>query len=216
MLLFERRFSSPDLELYPTSNGYDLKWNPALGIGYLPTRGYEYDTEYWEHYSELSSTAIGVKLTAFRKSFVIDNLGGPGDLCDVGIGSGSFVKAMSCKGYDVNPHAKRWLEKNGSFGNPHERSFDTLTFWDVLEHIDDPTPLLVRPKHVFVSMPIFPDVAAVLASKHLKPDEHLWYYTEPGLKTFMKYFGFELVSKSDEETKIGRESIMAYFFTRDK
>lgn len=214
MNLFDKLTAGHNLERYPTTNGYDLAWCSELGIGFLPSRGYDYGEAYWQKYVEYTDNGIGFKLTYFRKRFVIDNLGALGDLCDVGIGSGQFVDAIKCKGYDINPFARKWLEEHDRFGDPWNHSFDSLSFWDVLEHIEDPSELLKRPKHVFLSVPIHKDIHACLASKHLRPDEHLWHFTEPGIKHFMRTFGFELVETSDEEIKIGREDIMSYFFTR--
>jgi len=215
MKLFNTLTEDCHIERHPTSNGHDLRWASMLGFGFLPSRGYDYGDEYWHKYSvEYAESAISFKLNQFRRRFVLESLGGAGGLCDIGIGAGQFVEIMNCKGYDVNPHARTWLERHEAYGDPYVTCFTTLTFWDVLEHIEDPSPLLSQAKNVFVSLPIHEDVEACLASKHLKPDEHIWQFTERGLKCFMRYFGFELVKSDDSETKIGREDIMAYFFTR--
>jgi len=201
-------------ESYPTSNGYDLKWNPWLEIGFLQSRGYEYDEAYWLKYQSYIDNGIGFKLTRFRKRFVLKSLGGPGMLCDIGIGSGQFVSALGCRGYDVNPHAKKWLQEKQKFCDPYVQQVSVFSFWDVLEHIEDPSPLLKKANHVFVSLPIHRNIQACLESKHLRPDEHLWHFTERGIINFMGFFDLEMVTKSDEEIQIGREDIMAYYFTR--
>jgi len=214
MNLFENIISGRVTEAYPTSNGFPLKWCKDLGIGFLPTLGYDYGQEYWERYNNYVDNGYGVKLSRFRKRFVLENFGEPDNLCDVGIGSGQFVETIKCKGFDINPYARKWLEEHGNFADPYVDDFSALTFWDVLEHIENPSHLLKKTEKVFLSIPIHRDVDACLASKHLRPDEHLWHFTEAGLEFFMSMFGFKLTAKSDEEIKIGREDIMTYSFSR--
>lgn len=199
---------------YPTSNGNPLLWRADLGIGYLKSNGYKYDEEYWEKYLNYDHNGIADKLTTFRLEFVLRNLDKLESVCDVGIGSGHFLRHAGCKGYDINPCARAWLIKNSLFGDPYAEKFSSLTFWDVLEHIDDPTILLARTSNVFVSIPIYEGVEECLASKHLRPDEHIWHFTRAGLIIFMKLQGFVLLDDSDGEMKIGREAIMTYCFKR--
>lgn len=212
--LFNVLTADYEIEAYPTSNGYDLKWCQSLGIGYLPSRGYDYGEVYWHKYIEYINNGIGARLTSFRKGFILDNIGRPENLCDVGIGSGQFIESIGCKGFDINPFAREWLVKHAILGDPYQEPFTTLSFWDVLEHIDDPSPLLLKTKQVFMSIPINTDVHMCLKSKHLRPDEHIWHFTEDGIKTFMCFFGFTLVDQSDEEIRIGRENILSYYFTK--
>jgi hypothetical protein len=135
------------------------------------------------------------------------------DLCDVGVGSGQFVDTVKCKGTDVNEVANAWLKEHGYYVDDATK-FKSLTLWDVIEHIEDPTSLLVNAENVFISTPIYVDAENCLRSKHLKPGEHIWYFTDEGIKYFMSRLGFEIVAESDCETKLGRESILSYYFTK--
>ena len=95
-------------------------------------------------------------------------------------------------------------------------------FWDSLEHIKKPWEILTQAgpdAFVFVSLPIVDGedmLESVLASKHFKPEEHYWYFTREGFMRFAAYCGFEVVHHSDEETKIGRESIETFVLCREK
>lgn len=202
-----------------TSNGNPLYWREDLGIGYLPSRGYDYGEMYWQNYLSYNTDkgSVANRLNDYRKNFVMSKIPAQyvhSNLCDVGIGSGQFVEEMQCHGYDVNTYAKAWLENWGLWGDPYKKDYKILTFWDVLEHIDDPSKILSKPLHVFTSLPIFEDLDHVMRSKHLKPDEHIWYFTDAGIKHFMGLHEFVCVDSGDGETKIGREGILSYYFQR--
>jgi len=194
---------------------HKLQWIESLGIGYLPSDGYEYGEAYWEHYLDCSHGWFGERLTELRADFVTKNEVSLESLCDVGVGSGQFVEFANCKGADVNPLAITWLKDQGRYTD-HPEEFTSLTLWDVIEHIDDPRPLLAKVENVFISTPVYKDLDACLKSKHLKPGEHIWYFTDMGVKNFMSQMGFAARYTSDFETVLGRESIMSYYFKKVK
>lgn len=198
---------------YPIENhSHRLSWSDR-DIGYLKSDGYEYGEDYWEIYQQYAGNDVGVKLTQARADFVEKHVGTFDGLCDVGVGSGQFVDFVKCKGTDVNPLANKWLKEKGYYVE-NSNSFKTLTLWDVIEHIEDPTELLANAQNVFISTPIYADVDECLVSKHLKPGEHIWYFTDHGIKYFMSLFGFKLIAEDDFETVLGRESILSYFFQK--
>lgn len=210
---YDHILNIPNISICPTS-GNPLIWRNDLGLGYLRSDGYIYAEDYWEKYQGYDNNGIGWKLTHFREGFVSKHLANFDKVCDVGIGSGQFIKHVGAKGFDINRFAEQWLHDTGRFGNPQIESFEALTFWDVLEHIDDPSLILSNTNKVFMSVPIHADVNACLASKHLRPNEHIWHFTPRGIEFFMKYYGFDLIDSSDGETQAGRESIMSYYFRR--
>jgi hypothetical protein len=92
---------------------------------------------------------------------------------------------------------------------------DAVTFWDSLEHIHDPGPLLANVRRfVFVSLPVFSGPDDVLRSKHYKREEHCWYFTQRGLRNFMWEFGFQFVAGNNMEQAAGREQIESFVFER--
>ena len=193
---------------------------PEWGIAYyhphIPA-SHIYDWGYWAEYQRRALTDIGYALNAARikmvREYEIDSL----DLIDIGIGSGAFVESYGCWGYDINPHACGWLAARNQYLDPKAaRGKTSMTFWDSLEHIVDPKPLLdVVTDYVFVSTPIYANLnQKLLGSKHYKPNEHVWYFTHYGLQQFMKAHGFTMLEHNDVESKLGRESIGSYVFKR--
>jgi hypothetical protein len=134
-------------------------------------------------------------------------------LVDIGIGGGAFVKAMDCKGWDVNPFAIEWLTIEHKLWD--EQPIACMTFWDSMEHMANPRNLLEKcEKLAFVSTPIFKDAEHCLTSKHLKMPEHLWYFTEAGLCSFMAQSGFVVIEATRIEQAIGRVDIGTFAFQR--
>ena len=191
-----------------------LIWLPTPGFGFLPLTGVPYDAAYFEHYAGLADTIIGLRLNAARRAMVARHW--DADVTDIGIGCGQFVASRArTTGFDINPVGVTWLEARGKFHDPYAVAVDAVTFWDSLEHIPDPAPLLANVRHwVFVSLPIFRDLPHVLRSKHYKPGEHYWYFTDAGFVSFMAAHGWRLVERNLEETEIGREDIASYAFKR--
>jgi len=146
-----------------------------------------------------------------------------GPVVDVGIGSGAFLttrtrvaaSAARDRGYDINRAGYRWLLERKLYCNPYTFEFYAVTMWDVLEHIEDFGSLLANVRRwVFLCLPIFQDQEHALRSKHFRPDEHCWYFTEPGLVHVMGLHGFELKHSDDRESRRGREDILSFVFRR--
>ncbi len=199
------------------SNNQFLVFNENTGIGFLPISGEPdkvYDENYFKNYQKITDTEIGRKLNACRIDLVKSIKKESETICDVGIGSGVFCKEFG-SGFDINPFAVKWLKENNLFADPFEQEFDYLSFWDVLEHIEDPREILKKAKiGVFISMPIYKSFDHILNSKHLKPNEHVYYFTVGGLCNFMLDNCFELLYFDKRETEIGRDEIGSFFFKR--
>lgn len=200
----------------------EFVWFPERGYGFYPVKADPYNDSYWENYRRQDRTDIGDALNSARLSLVHRWHKPNTELCDIGIGGGRFVEDCSSMlggglvyGFDVNPVAIGWLESRKKFENPYERQFPSLTFWDSLEHIIDPTEILKSAQEfVFVSLPIFTGPDHVLRSKHFKKTEHAWYFTDEGFREYMGGQGFECVESNTMEQDAGREDIGTYVFRR--
>jgi hypothetical protein len=186
------------------------------GVGWYPVTGQPYNGAYFEKYCGYGRTKMGRDLNKARLDFV-GRYYPAGMLCDVGIGSGSFINArrQTTFGFDVNPAAIEWLKHRGLLVDPCLVRFPAVTLWDALEHIEDFSALLRNCKQwLFLSLPVFRDREHAERSKHFRPDEHFWYFTANGLTHLLDLFGFELVAQNDMETLLGREDIGTFAYRR--
>lgn len=191
-----------------------FKWLHNDGVGYLRVQDTPYDAEYFQKYVGYEETEIGILLNGARLDLV-SSWCPEGSLVDVGIGSGQFMAAAGSYGFDVNPVAVEMLNDKGLMLDPHFEDVDCATFWDSLEHIEEIAEILAHvKKFAFVSIPIFRDLQHVLGSKHYRPDEHCWYFTEDGFNKFMCAHGFDVIERNTMETDLGREDIGTFVCKR--
>lgn len=196
-----------------------LVWVEEAGMGFSGSALRApsiYDLDYWTSYQERASSPIADALNACRVRMV-DRYVGEADVLDVGIGAGTFIETRShpTYGYDVNPYGVEWLRSRNLWRDPYEVEVPHACFWDALEHVHDPAVLLRNVREfAFVSLPIFADARDVLASKHYKPTEHIWYWTRDGLVGWMAAQGFDCLEHGTPESLIGREDIHSFVFHR--
>jgi hypothetical protein len=190
----------------------NLCWLTEIGIGYFEVTERPYDQSYFEKYVSYEDTPMATALNAARVNLVTRHYGGT--VVDIGIGSGSFIRAHGdAYGYDINPAGVDWLHENGLYCEP--KNIYAATFWDSFEHIKDPATILDEVScWVFMSVPLFDGMHHVMRSKHYRKDEHYWYFTYNGLCKYMKLHGFEFVHFSRVETELGREDIGSFVFKR--
>lgn len=200
-----------------------LIWLPEKEVGYYPVKNGHYGDDYFDKYVGYEKTEIGRALNEFRVNLVNSYiLKGP--VLDIGVGCGTFIKLRrNTAGYDINEKAIAWLKERKLFFNPYkgEQSLDMfrgITFFDSLEHIEDPGFLLekVDKQYVFVSIPVFKDLEHILASKHFRKDEHYYYFTAESFIKYMTLLGFKLLEKRNDETKCGREDILTFVFKKEQ
>lgn len=125
----------------------------------------------------------------------------PGRALDVGCGDGSFLTALARQGWDVSgtelsesiaATAKQRLGERVHVGAIEdigfaEASFDLVTFWHVLEHLDDPTRVLTEARRlvtadgrVVVAVPNVESLQARIFKKdwlHLDVPRHRWHFS---------------------------------------
>ncbi len=194
----------------------ELVWLPDQGYGYFPA--FDCKTNYFEEYAALEGTEVCDQLNIARVTLVGKHIG-DSPLLDFGIGAGTFINARGTDitfGYDRDGAGVWWLMDQNIYLDPYSMdSIEHISFWDALEHLEHPEVVLKKVKrHVFVSLPIFVDIDHVLQSKHYKPNEHFWYFTEWGFIKWMRLQGFICLEQSDAEVVAGREDIGAFVFER--
>lgn len=198
-----------------------LAWLPEHGMGYLPVTDSPYDADYFAKYQGYAETQLGQDITAARLDLVRRYLSRRESVCDVGIGCGDFLKAtcfhfLTVGGWDVNPLGLDWLGLRNMRHNPYLWEIDALTFWDSLEHIPDVHRMIANARRwVFCSLPIVPgDGPPSPDWKHLRRDEHCWYFTRLGFVQWMDAQGFDCDEVNNVETRLGREDIETFVFRR--
>lgn len=181
------------------------------------TTSVPYDEAYFDKLKSYEGSEIAVKLNSGRVAFVNAWAGQETFVLDIGIGCGEFIKSRpNTFGTDINPKAIEWLKRKGKWAESLW-AFQAFTFWDVLEHVREPNQYFRQiniGSHVFVSMPIFDDLSRIRESKHYRPNEHYFYFTESGFIDWMAMYGFKLLETSDFESVAGREDILSFAFHR--
>jgi hypothetical protein len=206
------------IELLPFVLDQDLALNTKEGIAYQKDMSFEfeYGEKYFETYVGYKDTPMEIRLNKCRNDLVSRHYGN-GYMVDIGIGSGAFIRSRPMThGKDVNRVAIEWLCKE------HKHciglnNYPALSFWDVLEHVKQPQEyldLVRNGAYIFVSIPIFEDLKKIRESKHYRPNEHLYYFTEKGFINWLSWYGFKLLEVNQEETLAGREGITSFAFKR--
>jgi len=210
-----------------------LVWFVEHDMGYYPViEGHNgdsvYNQAYYDNYAKMGDTDLGKRITWARLALV-DRFLRHGSVIDVGIGAGAFVEARNkgapTYGWDINPVAIEWLTRKELLKNPETphppsalspdaRKGRGLTFWDVLEHIEEPDAMLSNVEWVFCSLPLFDGPQHVLRSKHFKVREHCWYFTRNGLINWMGQRNFVCREHNTMESLLGREDIHSFAFQR--
>jgi 2-polyprenyl-3-methyl-5-hydroxy-6-metoxy-1,4-benzoquinol methylase len=85
-----------------------------------------------------------------------------------------------------------------------EKSFDLITFWDVLEHVADPKATLLKARrllkpggYLLVNYPDFDSVGAKLLGRRwwFLIDVHIYYFTPTTLKKLVEGLGFRVTAQ---------------------
>jgi Methyltransferase domain len=190
------------------------------GIGYEYDRGrgicrqpsYEtvvYDNQYIdERYNTYGE--LGPRISYLRLGYLLGTLGFvPDSILDVGYGNGDFLKAASTaisvvKGYDIPPAYP--IAPIQTVRDIYAESYDVVCFFDVLEHFPDPREIgNLMTKYVYVSIPFFhPELGLdwFRTWRHRRPSEHLWHFSERGLKVFFGELGYRPIGLSTFEDAI--------------
>lgn len=204
----------------PAEADGDLMLCHDEGVAYQVDRSnlVAYDAAYYDKCAGYEGQAIANLINAGRIDFVAKHFGG-GKVVDVGIGSGEFIKRRgNTYGHDVNPVGIEWLKRNDLWVD-RLSGFGAATFWDVIEHVDEPEVYLRQIGlhcFAFFSVPIVYALSAIRLSKHYRPGEHLTYWTTDGFVAWMHRHGFMVLEITDFEITAGRESIYSFAFKRYK
>jgi hypothetical protein len=204
----------------PAERDDDLVICRDHGVAYQADRAHliHYDASYFDKCAGYDGQEIANAINAGRCSLVERHVANAA-VVDVGIGSGEFIRTRAKAatfGHDVNPVAIEWLKRGGLWAQ-RLGAFRGVTMWDTLEHVPDPGHYLDQVSFgscLFLSIPIFYGLGGIRFSKHYRPGEHLYYFTEDGLVNWLRIHGFALLEVATFEIEAGRESIHSFAFRR--
>ncbi len=166
-----------------------------------------------EQYGERNSHPEWSATTNHKNT--LSYLGTSGRVLDVGCGIGNFLaeakkRGWQCAGIDFDPDAIEAAKKVAGVSdyevadvvtyakNHPDKKFDLITFFDVLEHVDNHNEfiqsiksLLVSGGHLAMSMPYRKH--AIWLMKGDVPPRHLTCWDRKSLRNFLEARGFEVV-----------------------
>jgi len=215
----------PIIEKYKFIREGDLNYCRDEGVAYQRdmSKSVPYDRPYFNKYILYEKAPLGRMLNRARVA-AVKVWASKLQVLDIGIGCGTFIKYalgedLDVYGYDINPCGIHWLHKRCLFEDPYnqQKTIRCFTFWDSLEHIPDPQNILDKIEvgsYVFISIPIFDSLEDILISRHYRPDEHYYYFTQTGLFYWMSNYNFVLKKSYNFEIECGREQIKTYLFEK--
>lgn len=195
----------------------DLVICRAHGVAWQADMTHRVDVPYYYKCSGYKGQDIANKINRGRVDFVNRFVGSDCPVLDIGIGSGEFIESRpNTFGYDVDQDAQNWLKRNKKWVDDFTL-FKAFTFWDVIEHIENPQGYFQHMgcgSKIFVCLPTFANLDLIRESKHYRPGEHLYYWTDAGFIDWMAAYWFALIGRASFETEAGRESIETFAFER--
>lgn len=171
----------------------------------------KYDTEYIEK-SYNTYGELGVRMSYLRYGFIIGSIGHiPNSILDVGYGNGDFLSVCKntinkCYGYDISGYK---LPEGCLLSESIEIEVDVVTFFDSLEHFEDISFVKkLKTKYVVISVPWCHNFSDEWFSKwkHLRPNEHLFHFSEKSLINFMNENEYELINYNNIEDIIRKNT----------
>jgi hypothetical protein len=172
----------------------------------------EYGQDYFEEFERRSNSPIAKRLYQFRQSYA-ESLGNEGPILDYGSGYGVIVLSdvnNRWYGTDINPYCKKHL--GSKYVDPSAiGDFETVCFFDVLEHFQDPIAILGLPQgKVVVTIPLKSTLKDLSNWKHWKPKEHFLYATPKGFEELVVSCNYRILDHNMVESSIGRQDIHTY------
>jgi hypothetical protein len=182
-----------------------------LGVIYqIDRKPFNYDGEY---VTKAYGAAPVEAMSHLRFGYLLGSIGRvPSSILDVGYGSGDFLRCArklitDVNGYDIPPAFP--VDGVQLVDGLYTRHYDVVTFFDALEHFEDPTEIRqLDANYVVISVPwchYFSD-EWFSAWKHRKPNEHLWHFNPDSLKLFMGSLGFEMMGHCNIEDTIRKSN----------
>lgn len=179
------------------------------------------------------SQSRGRELTFNKSMKLIEKYSKKGRILDIGTAGGSFLHVAKLRGWDVagvepNKWLCQWGKKNYGidikqgdiFSNRFkEKSFDVVTLWDVLEHVSDPSKVLLECNRILKDGGLlvinYPDIDSLVSKVMGKRwvfllRVHIFYFTPKTITKILKKNGFGVLMMKKHFQTLG----LGYIMTR--
>ena len=197
------------------------------GIAYDETPITEdYSNKYLDKFKAYKENACMNSAINEARCELVSIYAGLEQVLDIGCGNMDFMALYHTKncpliyGYDVIPDTVKALQVLKAYVNPYHDyigNISVITMFDVLEHIADIDALLDKMpalSYIITSIPIYESLDDIKDSPHYRPGEHIWYFTDAGIKSLMNCNDYKYIESTDIETDIGRQDIRTYVFRK--
>jgi 2-polyprenyl-3-methyl-5-hydroxy-6-metoxy-1,4-benzoquinol methylase len=220
-----------------TRNGFQLGQCPVCKLAYVldpPSsaelkRLYSFDSGYHTAFREDDSEASRSFLALGREYCdLIERYRTRGSLLDVGCSAGFFLKAARDRGWETcgvemsadtaalarERHGLRVITGALEEAELAASSFDVVTMWDVIEHLEDPRRALLEVSRVLkrggllaLATPnldgLFPRLSLRASGitgtwPHPEPPHHLFQFSKRTIRALLEQTGFEILDGRDK------------------
>jgi SAM-dependent methyltransferase len=209
--------------VFNSEQGYEIVRCNACRLVFTDARKAPPPSELYPHFEQSDTAAqrsarSALSIFTLQRAQLVESQVKKGRVMDYGCGSGAFARFLSERGHDVvglEPFSlgKTTEEKNLQLVRaPLDEAkktlgkFDCITMWHVLEHINDPVPVLktlatmLNPGgSLVVSVPNFASWQSQLFKGswfHLDPPRHLLQFEPDTLTDCLKRAGFSVTKEA--------------------
>lgn len=197
----------------------DLIISKDSGVAWQKDMSFRTSVPYFDKCSEYDQNKkeVADRIYEARLGFVRSVIPDDRRVLDIGAGSCEFVRRRKRTwGFDLDEKAQAYLKSivkwSSDFGD-----FQYFTMFDVIEHVEHPNDYfrhMVNGSILIVTIPIFEDLDDIRSSKHYRPGEHLYYWTNKGFVDWMAAYGFRVLRTSSREVLAGRAGVESFALER--
>jgi 2-polyprenyl-3-methyl-5-hydroxy-6-metoxy-1,4-benzoquinol methylase len=193
----------------------NLAWQFPVGRSFAESVEHHTSQYQQQQANSYFDPARRIAIAKLEVAFLTECMGKTGSLFDVGAGDGTFVSAAAeqgwiCLGIDPAGTEQDW-QTYGSGGTsrlvrgtlrdlPRAERFDAITMWDVIEHLQDPEPILAETVGLLhengmlvLETGNFQSVSRIESGDRWwgYAQDHRWYFSPANLPQLLRRAGYK-------------------------